>query len=90
MPEAARILLIVASAIALAWFIVACLRAVSRSRRLQAELRGASPEERRLLEARMEAESEIGAYMFPVPAREYVPGLLGVAGLVVAKALGCL
>ena len=90
MSDQLRIIFISASAIALAWFLLACVRAVSRSRRLQAQLRGASPEERRQIEARMETERELAAYAVPLRASEYVPGLCGVAGLVAAKALGYL
>ena len=90
MPEVLRIILIGASALALAWFLAACVRAVLRSRRLQAQLRAASPEERQQFEARMETERELAAYSVPLRASEYVPGLCGVVGLIVAKFAGYL
>lgn len=89
-PEHLRIVLISVSAIALAWFLAACVRAVLRSRRLHAQLRRASPEERRQFEARMEAERELAAYAVPLRAWEYVPGLCGVVGLVLLKVGGYL
>jgi hypothetical protein len=69
-------------------FLVACARAVLRSRRLQRQYRVADPEERAALDARVLAKPELRAYMLPVPRWQVALGLMMVAALVVAKVMG--
>jgi hypothetical protein len=78
-------LLIGAGALA---FLVACGRAVLRSRRLQRQYQMADLETRAALDARVLVEPELGAYMLPVPWRQVVLGLMMVAALVAAKFMG--
>jgi hypothetical protein len=78
-------LLIGAGALA---FLVACFRAIRRSRRLQRQYRMADSEARAALDARMLVEPELAAYMVAVPLWQVVVGLMTVAALVVAKAMG--
>jgi hypothetical protein len=69
-------------------FLVACGRALLRSRRLQRQYRMADPEARAVLDARVLVEPELGAYMLPVPRWQVALGLMLVAALVVAKVMG--
>jgi hypothetical protein len=78
-------LLVSAGALA---FLVACARAVLRSRRLQRLYRMADAEARAALDARVLVEPELGAYMLPVPLWQVVLGLMMVAALVVARVMG--
>ncbi len=78
-------LLIGAGALA---FLVACARAVLRSRRLQRQYRMADSEARAALDARVLVEPELAAYMRPLPLWEVALGLMLVAALVAAKIMG--
>jgi hypothetical protein len=69
-------------------FLVACARAMLRSRRLQRQYRMADPAARAALAARALAEPELGAYMLPLPRWQVALGLLLVAALVAAKVIG--
>jgi hypothetical protein len=69
-------------------FLLACARAVLRSRRLQREYRMADAEARAALDARVLVEPELGAYMLPVRRWQAAVGLMLVAALVVAKVMG--
>jgi hypothetical protein len=69
-------------------FLVACGRAVLRSRRLQCQYCVADAEARAALDARVLVEPELGAYMLPVPWRQVMLGLMMVAALVAAKVMG--
>ncbi len=69
-------------------FLVACTRAVLRSRRLRRQYRMADSAARAALDARVLVEPELGAYMLPVPRWQVALGLMLVAALVVAKFMG--
>lgn len=90
MSDHLRIILVIATAIGVAWFGAACLRAVWRSRKLQAQYREASPNERQRFETRIGTDRELAAYVVPLSKWEYVPGLCGIGMLIIAKAGGYL
>jgi hypothetical protein len=69
-------------------FLVACARAVVRSRRLQRQYRVADSESRAALDARVLVEPELAEYMLPVPLLPLALGLMLVAALIVAKVMG--
>jgi hypothetical protein len=69
-------------------FLVACARAVLRSRRLQRQYRLADPGARAALDARVLVEPELAEYMRPVPVWQVALGLMLVAALIVAKFMG--
>lgn len=71
-------------------FLVACARAILRSRRLQRQYRIADPEARAALDARVLVEPELAEYMLPVPRWQVALGLMLVAALVVAKFMGAI
>jgi hypothetical protein len=70
-------------------FLVACGRAVLRSKLLQRQYRMADPEARAVLDARMlVVEPELATYMVAVPLWQVVLGLMMVAASVAAKFMG--
>lgn len=69
-------------------FLVACARAVLRSRRLQRQYRMADSEARAALDARVLVEPELAHYMLAVPRWQVALGLVLVAALVAAKFVG--
>jgi hypothetical protein len=69
-------------------FLVACGRAVLRSRRLQRQYRLADADERAALDARVLVEPELAEYMLPVPLLPVALGLMSVAVLIAAKFMG--
>lgn len=71
-------------------FLVACGRAVLRSRRLQRQYQMADLEARAALDARVLVEPELGAYMLPLPRWQVAIGFMTVAALVVAKIMSAL
>jgi NADH:ubiquinone oxidoreductase subunit 6 (subunit J) len=68
--------------------LVACVRAVLRSRRLQRQYRLADPKARAALDARVLGEPELAEYMLPVPLWQVALGLTLVAALIFAKFTG--
>jgi hypothetical protein len=69
-------------------FLVACARAVLRSKRLRRQYRMADSEARAALDARVLMEPELATYMLAVPLWQVVLGLTLVAALVAAKFMG--
>lgn len=69
-------------------FLVACVMAILRSRRLQRQYRIADPAARAALDARATLEPELAEYMLPLPMGHVALCLILVAALVVAKFLG--
>jgi hypothetical protein len=69
-------------------FLVACGRAVLRSRLLQRQYRLADADARAALDARMLVEPELATYMVAVPLWQVVLGLMMVAASVAAKFMG--
>jgi hypothetical protein len=71
-------------------FLVGCVGAILRSRRLQHQYRCADPEARAALDARVLVEPELGVYMLPLPRWQVALGLMLVAALAVAKFMGAI
>jgi hypothetical protein len=69
-------------------FLVACGRAVLRSRRHQRQYRVVDAEARAALDARVLAEPELAQYMLPLPGWQVASGLMTVAALIAAKFMG--
>jgi len=83
MPSNWKIAVAAVMGVALAWFVIACIRAVRKSRRLMTQYRSASAEERAVLDARIQSENELGAYMLPLPLLQVVSAFVLVALMVV-------
>jgi hypothetical protein len=66
-------------------FLLACARAVRKSRKLQKLYLEATPEDRARLDARALTEPELAEYMLPVPAWQIVLLFVLIAFLIWAK-----
>ena len=71
--------------VALGAFLLACARAVRKSRKLTTQYLEATPEERTRLDGRALVEPELAEYMLPVPVWQVIPGFVSIALLIWAK-----